>query len=780
MYTINKYYKNTYLLTNSLRIKFIDAAYAINVGMRKNDALKEKFGLLALVPTEDMTTWKYFLNLAGIKHFTNNDVKIKLLESNETVSLSKEILNTYTYSKDELRKNTDYLNNLLYQYPDDYGFIMGCIYPVDINTAINAKDGTILSYDSNYVESNEYNLISEIQDWIQGFYSRYNISDFCLTDSEYFAGFLGVMMSKLPNKIVNIRLSKINTNEVHSFHLEHFFRSNLDLWENVSKLNNETKFWLYKNLDYLIKHIGSEYTFKTIIDKIFNNNNIGVGEYLLESKDDVVVTDVNNTSISYFKRDGVKFVTNKLNPSYNMDNNNNLEASTIVNLELTTVNDYDVSFPVEMVDDIIRNESNLLSNSVINKQKTKILDINTIKLFNSNGMDNLLSIMDNWLYMASNGKYQRKIYYTDPNSKVTVEVTPLEGYYILLKYLLKLNNNMDILLTTLKWSKIINSEITSPDNLINSLYDNPYMVELTNTIYDLLPNDIYNINNNEEFKTYMDIRNNLYDTVWLMDSNVSNPIVSGNIKHIVNRLFINGEVDLKVNGAGITIDGLLNKLGINFVIESNYDIYSSIKELFLTFTGINISVYEELDNDTNNYIAILNKLTSYTLQIIKSVDDMSSVFAPYTSDNVFAGDTGLATVISAKIIDPLERSTYISHCEGNNFVEDTKVDNFRAPHIVELYDGIGCLVSLPDVMHGESSITNLDNPEITIELLTVFNPVTALDNEIVTADNLNELSRGYINNDDVFDISLEESKTDLYLIDNDPNIAIEEVVIEYV
>ncbi len=779
MYTINKYYKNTYLLTNSLRIKFIDAAYAINVGMRKNQALVDKYGI-DLIPSEDMRTWKYFLNLAGIKHFTNNDVKIKLLESNETVSLSKEILDIYTYSKDELRKNTDYLNNILYQYPDDYNFIIGCIYPIDIDKAINAKDGTILSYDSNYVEANEYNLISELEEWVKGFYARYNISDYCLTDDGYFASFLGVMFSKIPNKIINIRLSKINTNEVHSFHLEHFFRSNLDLWDNVSKLNNETKFWLYKNLDYLTKHIGSEYTFTTIIDKIFNNNNIGVGEYLLESKDVVVNDNVNDVNSSYFRRDGVKFVTNKLNDSYNMDNNNNLDASTIVNLELTTVNDYDVSFPAEMVDDIIRNESTLLTNSVINKQKTKILDINTIKLFNSNGMDDLLSIMDNWLYMASSGKYLRKIYYTDPNTKVTVEVTPLEGYYILLKYLLKLNNNADIVLTTLKWSKIINTEITSPDNLINSLYDNPYMVELANTIYDLLPNDIYNINNNEEFKNYMDIRNTLYDTIWLMDSNVNNPIVSGNIKHIVNRLFINGEVDLKVDGAGITIDGLLNRLGINFNIESNYDIYSSIKELFLTFTGINISVYEELDNDTNNYIAILNKLTSYTLQIIKSVDDMSSVFAPYTSDNVFTGDTGLATVISARIIDPLERCTFITEGKGNNFIENTRVDNFRAPPIVELYDGIGCVVTLPDVSTGDSSIMNLDNPEVTIELLTEFNPVTALDSKIVLADNTDELSKGYINNDDVFDVRLEESITDLFVIDNDPNIVIEEVVIEYV
>ena len=34
------------------------------------------------------------------------------------------------------------------------------------------------------------------------------------------------------------------------------------------KLNNETKFWLYKNLDYLTKHIGTESTFETVLEKI--------------------------------------------------------------------------------------------------------------------------------------------------------------------------------------------------------------------------------------------------------------------------------------------------------------------------------------------------------------------------------------------------------------------------------------------------------------------------------------------------------------------------------
>ena len=146
--TINKYYKNTHLLTNSLCIKFIDAAHAVNIGLRKNPTLVQMYGA-NLIPSDDMRTWKYFLNMAGVKHFTNSDVKIKLLENNELVSLSKEVLQTYTYTRDELRKNTSYLDNLLYTYPNDYSFIKGCIYQMNIKKAINAKNRIILSYDED-------------------------------------------------------------------------------------------------------------------------------------------------------------------------------------------------------------------------------------------------------------------------------------------------------------------------------------------------------------------------------------------------------------------------------------------------------------------------------------------------------------------------------------------------------------------------------------------------------------------------------------------------------
>ena len=80
MYTLNKYLKNNIALANSLVIKTNEIARAMNLGIAKTYATE--------IP-QDNTQWKYYLNLAGEKHFSNNDVQITLIETNKKVSFTK-------------------------------------------------------------------------------------------------------------------------------------------------------------------------------------------------------------------------------------------------------------------------------------------------------------------------------------------------------------------------------------------------------------------------------------------------------------------------------------------------------------------------------------------------------------------------------------------------------------------------------------------------------------------------------------------------------------------
>ena len=175
MYTLDKYRKNLRYLTNSLIFKLLDVAARMNKGV-----IAAGYSV-----SDDKTTWKYFLNISGQKHFTNNDVKITVVETGNTESLSLELLELYPYTKDELLKQGAYYTALIETYPSDELFIKGCLYPCDINTAINASDGTILAYDKNLVEYAEYNLIDDLEGFIVRFLKRWNVRAYSIVDNAY-------------------------------------------------------------------------------------------------------------------------------------------------------------------------------------------------------------------------------------------------------------------------------------------------------------------------------------------------------------------------------------------------------------------------------------------------------------------------------------------------------------------------------------------------------------------------------------------------------------------
>ena len=152
MFTIENYIKNSISFSKSLIIKFKDVAIAVNKGLE----------IQGIPTSKDEREWKYYLNISGRRHISNKDVIIPVIETGKEEILSKELLDNNPYTRKELKKLDQYYTDLIERYPEEELFIKGCIFPVDIDKAIKAEDGTILDYDDSFVESNEYNLIREI------------------------------------------------------------------------------------------------------------------------------------------------------------------------------------------------------------------------------------------------------------------------------------------------------------------------------------------------------------------------------------------------------------------------------------------------------------------------------------------------------------------------------------------------------------------------------------------------------------------------------------------
>ena len=681
MYSINDYIKHTIMFSNSIVVKSLGAAIAIN---------KTVMNLTFTTIPQDKTTWRYFMNISGKKHPTNNDVMVYIIETGKKELLTKEILDKYPVTKKELLNNESYYDDLINEYPKDRLYIHGCLYPVDIKTAIAAPEGTILAYNPKYVEDAEYSLIKELNSFTTNYFKRWYIKEYTIVDELYIAGVLANLFAILPAKIMNIRLSKIMTPEVHSFHMEHFFRSTLDLWEPAQVLTPASRMWLYKNLRYLKNNIGKNSTLNTIIEKIFNANAMGLGSYNIRVNDvaynlDSRTNDPKKIPISepIFTRPSNVLSGIKLNNYYAADNNKTIDTDTVINLELNSLKiDKLNNEPTDRDKFIINNAVKDINNTVYDKQDTKIIELSSSKLFKMYGSDIYKVILDHWVYFTQNNVVEYTIEYVDPNTNSIYTVNPRIALLIMLKYLVYVTGNPKLKLTKLFYNYVLNPDSDIIYEILYKLKEDGLTDVMFNQLVSLYPNANRYISGTRETCEYIKSSIDFYTACWYADANSSSISVSANIKHLLQLATIYGTYDLTDKPDGETIDELLLKEGIEIDVTMDYDVVGAIQALFKAAVLIDVDSQSEMDSSIELYMELLNKLTSYTVQTINSKTEEEKIFVYYNNTDVYRTYRG---VIQAKdgLMVPYDTSYVPIKSYANSFVDaiNSEIIDVEIPEI---------------------------------------------------------------------------------------------------
>ena len=644
MYSIAEYNNQAIKLAKSLNIKLVDAALAINKG------LVNQYTNIEI--STDKKTWKYFLNLSGQRHYinpdevdetkkisTNVDVLITITELGTKQVLTKELLEKYPYTKNELLKQDELYENLLKEYPDEILYIHGCLFPCDIETSIAAKEGTILSYNTSLVETNETYLIPELQNFIQNFLTRYHIKEYTIIEDLYLSSMLATLYASLPTKINNLRLEKIFTNEVHSFHLEHFFRSHLDIWDELSVVNKKTKYWLYRNLPYLIRNLGKKATFQTIIDKILTPNDVGIGEYTLTRNNISLNTTAKLLEPSYNATE-LNLYSTPLNSYYTAEGNKDI--GTVISKQLD-----EQLLAVEKEEDsyIVKTTKEKIKASQVDNQRTKIIEISTNEYYKKYGIDLFKFIFDYWVYCVKNDLLQLTIEFTDPNTNQPHMLNAKQGLLLLVKYLLALFNHLDLKLSTLNYDTVFEKNNSAIDQFQNVMFKDGYTQAFFTELKENFPNISNVINSVENFQITVNDAINYSTYLWIIDANSENSIVSANMKAMLNLITQKGSYN--ISNSGETIDELLDQEQCNINILGGYNISTSITSLILAFTGLKLNEYELIKNITDNYKSLLQKLTAYTTQIITQDSGEDVIHVYYNNTNIFRSKYGVINVNGA-------------------------------------------------------------------------------------------------------------------------------------
>lgn len=267
-------------------VKDLDYVFEFNTGADGKSRVRfindyALMGSKAFMPNDEI-----FLNYNA----NNGKMIVKSIDTLEDIEFTKENLLVEAATDDRLihratyrayQPGTPYFDELVRRYPTQEVLIRGILNPVNINTAINAKDHQILLYDKSLVEENEITLIEKMQRWIDRYYIRWNVSAYSLIDELYVPAHLGIMWLMLPNVILNLRLAACKTHEAHSYHIRQYLASHNKLDKYFDYMTKKQQLYFYRNIRYLQRHAGKVDTFETLTGKVLTDRSIPLNAWNL-------------------------------------------------------------------------------------------------------------------------------------------------------------------------------------------------------------------------------------------------------------------------------------------------------------------------------------------------------------------------------------------------------------------------------------------------------------------------------------------------------------------
>lgn len=279
-------------LAQSIVIKFDQVALATN------NLVLSKTGQLT-DPT-DRYQWKYYQNISGRYNFSDTPMSVYSLDAETSIDFTVASLAANPVTAAAYQYGTPLYNELLAAYPDQETLILGILYPCDIDTAINSPDGTILSYPSYLVESQEIDLIPNLQAWLYAYVNRWVVGGFSLTDELYPAMVLLQTHMNLIGAVVNFRLRKCRTNQAHSFHLKQYLRSHGFIDVYLNEMTPAQALRMYRNIDYYVRNSGFTSTFDELIDILFTQAGMPVYQYVAYQKTEAL-SRANLSDVAYMQ-----------------------------------------------------------------------------------------------------------------------------------------------------------------------------------------------------------------------------------------------------------------------------------------------------------------------------------------------------------------------------------------------------------------------------------------------------------------------------------------------
>lgn len=552
----------------------------------------------------DKTQWRYYLNLNGQYHSTDDIMTITSLDNGDTIEFNKSNLEIHLATKRAYRLGSYHYTRLVARYPHQSNLISGIINPISPSESVPAKNYQILRYNTDYVLWNEHQLIPALQEFIYGPIKDSFKTEYVYTDNLMLTLLVGHLHKSLIEAILSIRNEADGTRFAHSFYI--WSRLNSLGLSSIYKdvLDNKQTMWLYRNLSWVLRKLGRKGTFDNLMDILLSYKKIPMVKYdVLQTTDDMLTTFEPTT----------QFLSTPINLTKEFGTSTKLFSVNQIAIKQKTLaedNELLLSQSVEDTDYAVKY-------GLYSEMPTKVLESTMIDTTMRNP-DNVMKVLHNeWVYLTFNNLYNINHDVTDIRTGQKIKLTTTEAF-ILWNYLIRKTVFGKTPGTIGEYEYRFVRKITPPT--VSELRQLGHKDILTEQICK----DILNVK--IDFPRiitpdgFFSKSKEVFDGMWEHKKLYSTPpnlFISAQRKNAVDACY---DVGLAKLTDIETYEEWLDQMGLDFSSYSDEELLDLGWSIWIKVTGWENVNYMTIGDQQKSMINLMQSLTSYTVQYVGSTD----------------------------------------------------------------------------------------------------------------------------------------------------------------
>lgn len=607
---LDKYHRDTIKLAQTMIVK-------INKIAELDNRLLESTGYNIL---SDKTTWRYYMNLNGEYHEKDKPMFIESIDTGEQILFSKDNLREHLITQREYRKSGYWYNRLIAEFPSQTILINGVLSPIPYSTSVEAEDYSILYYDRTLVSWNEDQLIGKLQKHINSLVTQLFSTEYIVTDDLFLTAAVQILYADIVKAIHTIRLEDCFTRHTHEF----FIWSHIDSFGDFSKykysLSQEQVMWLFRNISWITRNPGKNYTFNKLLDNILTKADIPLAEYDLVGDVEFQVEEL--TPKPVFRKSNLNLLSNYGNA------HSFTTPARMMSLQIP-VAESNEEFQEEYLNDVVSKAKF----SPFSIMKTKSLESSMSDSTNSHADTIMSTVLNEWIYLTAKNIFQGRVVVTNPKTGVQFRIRVDDAYnlwhYLMARTRLEdpieiqpvyYKNVMKLVPPTEKFiidtvgssyiSKAIAEDIRSRYLPVAIFFAPDYLIQYSNEVYAAA------WKHRKLYSQFYDMRKR------------------ARVKYATSLMYESGVVKL---GDRETYQDIFDEYFIYMDDFSIEDMKMFAWDIFKRVTGWDTNNRPSLRVKQEELVEIMQRLSSYTVHFITDMNDSTSVSK--MPNEIFVGDS---------------------------------------------------------------------------------------------------------------------------------------------